>query len=52
MTADSVGHACMLLHRRMQEGYALCVSNEKGFTSLVRGGVEGELGRYNVAPHP
>lgn len=28
-----------------------CVSNKKGFMSLVRGGVEGKMGRYNVPPH-
>lgn len=29
-----------------------CGRKEKGFMSLVRGGVEGKLGRYNVPPHP
>lgn len=29
-----------------------CVSEEKGFMSSVRGGVEDKLRRYNVPPHP
>lgn len=29
-----------------------CVSREKSFMFLVRGGVEGKMGRYNIPPHP
>lgn len=32
--------------------FCACLSKEKGFMFLVRGGVEGKMGRYNVPPHP